>query len=125
MEKKTIKITEETEQMAIRDILQESFYPTGEKVLAIKQYLDKNFQRIQTDDIDEKGYPKKVNCVMLMSGNQQLKPMTMNELLLMLDDKFNNMISDKNDRRKFLKQVIQDWYLNKIDRTGVLSVNFV
>lgn len=125
MEKKTIKITEETEQMAIRDILQESFYPTGEKVLAIKKYLDQNFQRVQTDDIDEKGYPKKVNCVMLMSGNQQLKPMTMNELLLMLDDKFNNMISDKNDRRRFLKQVIQDWYLNKIDRTGVLSVNFV
>ena len=125
MEKKTIKITEETEQMAIRDILQESFYPTGEKVLAIKKYLDQNFQRIQTDDIDEKGYPKKVNCVMLMSGNQQLKPMTMNELLVMLDDKFIQMISNKDDRRKFLKQVIQDWYLNKIDRNGVLSVNFV
>lgn len=125
MKKKTIKITEEMEQTAIMDILQESFYPTGEKVLAIKRYLDQNFQRIQTDDIDEKGYPKKVNGVVLMSGNQQLKPMTMNELLLMLDDKFTNMISDKNDRRKFLKQVIQDWYLNRIDRNGLLSVNFV
>lgn len=125
MKKKTIKITEEMEQTAIMDILQESFYPTGEKVLAIKRYLDQNFQRIQTDDIDEKGYPKKVNGVVLMSGNQQLKPMSMNELLLMLDDKFTNMISDKNDRRKFLKQVIQDWYLNRIDRNGLLSVNFV
>jgi hypothetical protein len=125
MGNRTIKINEDNERQIIQDILAESYYPTGEKVLTIKNYLDGNFQRIQSDDIDEKGYPKKVNCVMLMSGNQALKPMTMSELLLMLDDKFIKMISDKSDRRKFLKQVIKDWYDNKIDRNGVLSVNFV
>ena len=125
MGNRTIKINEDNERQIIQDILAESYYPTGEKVLAIKNYLDGNFQRIQSDDIDEKGYPKKVNCVMLMSGNQALKPMTMSELLLMLDDKFIKMISDKGDRRKFLMQVIKDWYDNKIDRNGVLSVNFV
>ena len=125
MGNRTIKINEDNERQIIQDILAESYYPTGEKVLTIKNYLDGNFQRIQSDDIDEKGYPKKVNCVMLMSGNQPLKPMTMSELLLMLDDKFIKMISDKSDRRKFLMQVIKDWYNNKIDRNGVLSVNFV
>ena len=125
MANRTIKINEDREQEIIRDILAESYYPTGEKVLAIKKYLDDTFQRIQTDDVDEKGYPKKVNCVALMSGNEMLKPMTMSELLTMLDDKFMNMISDKGDRRKFLMQVIKDWYNNKIDRNGVLSVNFV
>lgn len=125
MAKHTVKIREDNEQFIIQDILKESYYPTGEKVLAIKRYLDGNFQRIQTDDIDEKGYPKKVNCVTLMSGNQPIKPMSMGELLIMLDDKFMNMISDKDDRRKFLMQVIKDWYNNKIDRNGVLSVNFV
>lgn len=125
MGNRTIKINEDNEKQIIQDILAESYYPTGEKVLTIKNYLDGNFQRIQSDDIDEKGYPKKVNCVMLMSGNQALKPMTMSELLLMLDDKFIKMISDKSDRRKFLMQVIKDWYDNKIDRNGVLSVNFV
>ena len=125
MANRTIKISEDNEQKIIQDILAEAYYPTGEKVLAIKKYLDGNFQRVQTDDIDEKGYPKKVNCVVLMSGNQALKPMTMSELLIMLDDKFINMISDKADRRKFLMQVIKDWYNNKIDRNGVLSVNFV
>lgn len=125
MGNRTIKINEDNERQIIQDILAESYYPTGEKVLTIKNYLDGNFQRIQSDDIDEKGYPKKVNCVMLMSGNQALKPMTMSELLLMLDDKFIKMISDKSDRRKFLMQVIKDWYNNKIDRNGVLSVNFV
>ena len=125
MGNRTIKINEDSERQIIQDILAESYYPTGEKVLTIKNYLDGNFQRIQSDDIDEKGYPKKVNCVMLMSGNQALKPMTMSELLLMLDDKFIKMISDKSDRRKFLMQVIKDWYNNKIDRNGVLSVNFV
>jgi len=125
MAKHTVKIREDNEQFIIQDILTESYYPAGEKVLAIKRYLDGNFQRIQTDDIDEKGYPKKVNCVTLMSGNQPIKPMSMGELLIMLDDKFMNMISDKDDRRKFLMQVIKDWYNNKIDRNGVLSVNFV
>lgn len=125
MGNRTIKINEDNERQIIQDILAESYYPTGEKVLTIKNYLDGNFQRIQSDDIDEKGYPKKVNCVILMSGNQALKPMTMSELLLMLDDKFIKMISDKSDRRKFLMQVIKDWYNNKIDRNGVLSVNFV
>lgn len=125
MGNRTIKINEDNERQIIQDILAESYYPTGEKVLTIKNYLDGNFQRIQSDDIDEKGYPKKVNCVMLMSGSQALKPMTMSELLLMLDDKFIKMISDKSDRRKFLMQVIKDWYDNKIDRNGVLSVNFV
>lgn len=125
MAKRKIKISEDNERQIIQDILAEAYYPTGEKVLAIKEYLDSNFQRIQTDDIDEKGYPKKVNGVTLMSGNQPLKPMTMSELLIMLDDKFMHMISDKNDRRKFLMQVIRDWYDNKIDRNGVLSVNFV
>ena len=125
MGNRTIKITEERERQIIQDVLAESYYPTGEKVLAVKKYLDSTFQRIQTDDIDEKGYPKKVNCVVLMSGNQQLKPMTMGELLTMLDDKFGYMISNKEDRRKFLMQVIKDWYNNNIDRNGVLSVNFV
>ncbi len=121
--KKTIIITEEDEQKIISDILLEAFYPKAEKVLVVKKYLDDNFARQDLDSIDDNGYPTKEKTVMWLSAQKQpLKTLNMKELLRLLDDKFNNMISDDKDRRKFLKQIIKDWYSNKI-KNGILSVN--
>ena len=125
MAKKTIKISENGERDIIANVLTEAFYPEREKVLSIKDYLDKNFTRYENIDVDEDGYPKSYNAVQLIMNGQPVKPMTMEELLRHLDDKFINMIRDKSDRRKFLIQVIKDWYNNKIDRNGLLSVNLV
>lgn len=125
MAKKTIKISEDAERDVIANVLTEAFYPEREKVLSIKDYLDKNFTRYENIDVDEDGYPKSYNAVQLIMNGQPVKPMTMEELLRHLDDKFINMIRDKSDRRKFLIQVIKDWYNNKIDRNGLLSVNLV
>ena len=125
MAKKTIKISEDVERDIIANVLTEAFYPEREKVLSIKDYLDKNFTRYENIDVDEDGYPKLYNAVQLIMNGQPVKPMTMEELLIHLDDKFINMIRDKSDRRKFLIQVIKDWYNNKIDRNGLLSVNLV
>jgi hypothetical protein len=125
MAKKTIKISENAERDVIANVLTEAFYPEREKVLSIKDYLDKNFTRYENIDVDEDGYPKLYNAVQLIMNGQPVKPMTMEELLRHLDDKFINMIRDKSDRRKFLIQVIKDWYNNKIDRNGLLSVNLV
>lgn len=123
---KTIIITEETEQKLIADILAEAFYPTSDKVLAIKTYLDKNFAKQELDSLDDNGYPTKEKTVVLLSKEKQpLKTLNMKELLRLLDDndEFRKMISDDIDRKKFLKQVIRDWYTNNIDRNGILSVN--
>lgn len=121
---KTLIITEETEQKLIADILEEAFYPTSDKVLAIKTYLDKNFAKQKLDSLDVNGYPTKENTVVMLSKEKQpLKTLNMKELLRLLDDKFHNMVSDNIDRKKFLKQVIRDWYQNKIKNNGILSVN--
>ena len=121
-----IIINEEIENRWFKQILSESFYPTTERVLMIKRFLDGNFQRSEIDDIGEDGYPKKVKSVVLMSNNQQpLKTMSQDELLILLDDKFNHMISDKNDRKKFFRQIIKDWMENRISKEGILSVNFL
>ena len=121
---KTVIITEETEQKLIADILAEAFYPTSDKVLAIKEYLDKNFAKQKLDSLDNNGYPTKENTVVMLSKEKQpLKTLSMKELLRLLDDKFHNMVSDNIDRKKFLKQVIRDWYHNKIKNNGILSVN--
>jgi hypothetical protein len=121
---KTLIITEETEQKLIADILEEAFYPTSDKVLAIKTYLDKNFAKQKLDSLDVNGYPTKENTVVMLSKEKQpLKTLNMKELLRLLDDKFHNMVSDNLDRKKFLKQVIRDWYHNNIKNNGILSVN--
>lgn len=122
--RRTIVITEEAEQSLISDLLTEAFYPSAEKVLAIKEYLDANFARQLLDSLDGNGYPIKEKTVNLLSKDKQpLKTLNMKELLRLLDDKFHSMISDDNDRKKFLKQVIKDWYNKKINRSGILTFN--
>ena len=45
------------------------------------------------------------------------------QLLELLIDKFQNMFVDKDEKTKFLGQVMKDWYYNKIGLYGSLSVN--
>lgn len=121
-----IIIKENDECKIISDLISEAFYPNADKVLFIKKYLDKNFQRQSLDDIDSNGYPCISPSVIMMSSNgQPLKTMQPSEFLVFLDDKFHKMISDEGDRKKFLKQVIKDWYYNKISKNGLLSVNYL
>lgn len=122
--KKTIIIDSSVKQRFYDRILAETFYPIAEQVNLVKDFLDKNFQKRNLDSIDSNGYPTKEKSVTLMSGKQELKSMNMEELLRMLDDKFHNLISDDADRKKFLKQVIIDWYNNNI-KDGILSLNFL
>ena len=123
--KKKILINENTENEIISSLLTESFSPSAEKVLLVKNYIDNNFAKVEIDDIDENGYPTKDKMVNLLSGGQPLKTMTLGEFLLMLDDKFHSIINDDSDRKKFLKQIIKDWYTGKLAKNGVLSVNFI
>lgn len=118
-----IIINEDKEQILVGYFLSESFVPKADLVLKVKDYLDKNFARQVMDDVED-GYPKKVcAAVMLSADKQPLKTLQMSELLLLLDDKFHNIIKDENDRKNFLKQVIQDWFDKKIQKTGILSKN--
>lgn len=123
--RKNILINEETEREIVGGILTESFSPSAEKVLLVKDYIDKNFAKVEIDDIDENGYPTKDKMVNMLSGGQPLKTMTLGDFLLILDDKFHSIITDDNDRKKFIKQIIKDWYTGKLAKNGVLSVNFI
>jgi len=124
MERKIV-ITEETEQKLIGDILTEGFTPDREKVLIVKEFLDDGFSPVVIDDIDANGYPKKVKMVNMVSGGQPLKTMRMRELLLMLMDKFAPMITDESDRKKFLEEIVREWYSGKLSKNGLLAVNFI
>lgn len=117
-------INNDDEQYFIKKMLTESFFPKSACVIKVKEYLDSNFKKNYADDIGSNGYPIKVKSVtMISSNNQPLKSMSMKELLSLLDGKFQTLIHDKSDRKKFLKQIIIDWFDGKITKEGVLSVN--
>lgn len=121
-----IKLTEKQLNHTLDYLLSESFVPSAEKTLAVKEYLDKNFARQSLDDVDSNGYPKKVPAVAMLSAEgQPLKTLQMEELLLLLADKFQNMIKNENDLKLFLQQCIKDWFMKKISKSGILSVNHV
>lgn len=124
MDNRTIIISEDTVEQIKRTILREAFHPERKKVLAIKDFLDSTFKpSFRYDEVD--GYPSRVQTAELVSNGETLKVLSMRELLLMLDDKFNDLIKDTEDRRKFLKQVITDWYGGKISKEGLLSLNTI
>lgn len=121
--RRVIVIDESKETKMMNAILKSPFTPKADQVIAIQEYLDKNFVKQKLDTLDTNGYPTKENVVILVSSDKQpLKTLNMKELLMLLDDKFHKFISDDKDRRMFLKQVIIDWYKGNI-RNGILSVN--
>jgi hypothetical protein len=61
----------------------------------------------------------------MLSSGQPIKTMSLREFLLLLDDRFHDMMTDDSDRKKFLKQIIKEWYTGKLAKNGLLSVNFI
>lgn len=121
-----ILVNEQNYQKFVDAILSEALYPISDKVLLIKEYLDKNFVRQTSDTIDENGYPTKEYNIAMVSRNKTiLKVFTFDELLILLDDKFHRFFKEDSDRKKFLKQVIYDWFHKKIQKNGLLSVNYI
>lgn len=96
-----------------------------EKVLIVKRYLDDNFKRGSIEGIGEDGMPTNTCIVALMNkqtGNvaQNMYDYQLHDLLI---EKFKDMFTNKDERSKFLGQVMRDWYEDKIGLYGSLSVN--
>jgi ABC-type antimicrobial peptide transport system permease subunit len=123
MKRKTIIIDEENERRLVGAILESAFYPNVQQVLNIEDFLNKNFRPKKLLTINnETGYSDFDNVVVMVKDGVELETLNGKQLLRMLDDKFNNTVKDDADRRKFLKQVIDDWYNGRI-RNGILIVN--
>ena len=94
------------------------------KVLLVKKYLDTNFKRGEIENIGPDGFPAKKRIVGMLSSNgdilQNLGVMQLEDLLI---EKFKNMFLNHDERAKFLHQVMDDWFNDKIGMFGNLSVN--
>ena len=119
---KKIIITETQEQKLLEHLIFETTYPIEpNKVLLVKNYLDKNFKKGNLAEFGANGLPVNTPVVGLLNNGQVVKNLNAKQLFDVLEDEFRGMFSDKIQRSKFLAQVIKDWYANKISKEGLLS----
>lgn len=124
--KKKIFITEEQLNFINESISQEKIIVDPNKVLVVKKYLDKNFQKGGISSIGEDGYPTTIKIVAMKgTDGRPLKNMNAEQLFYLLQDKFKGLYSDTNKRDRLLKQIIKDWYKDKISKHGMLTVNMI
>ena len=110
-------ITEQQEQLIINKMLSEAT-EYEDKVLAVKKYLDANFQRGNIDKMGDDGMPAKEElAVMLTKDKKPVRTMTDVQLFYLLQSRFKNILQGE-ERDKFLKKVLKAWYWKKITDNG-------
>ena len=118
---KTIIIKEESKTRLL-EIMNEEINHISDKVLNIKKYLDDNFAKADNSTIGDNGKPMNQEIVVWLDKYKQpFKNMTDEQLFYVIQDNFKNIITNKEIRDKFIKQVIKDWYRNKITKDGCLT----
>ena len=102
-------------------------YPINpQQVLIVKNFLDNTFERGLMDSLGDDGLPCQIQIVIMKGpSGQELKKMFRQDLEDLLNEKYKNMFSSEEQRVKFLKQVVSDWYDDKIGTYGNLSKNHV
>jgi hypothetical protein len=121
---KKIIISEEKEHLLYEEaMLEEMFGGWGDKVKSIKDYLDKNFARAAATIFGEDGKPQVKQVVAWLDEYKQVvKTLTEVQLFYIIQDQFKKILSNKEERDKFIIQVLKDWYNNKITKNYSLSV---
>ena len=120
---KTIIITEKQEKRLIHLLMSEEIGGMSDKVGVVKKFLDDNFARATTPTINTNGLPETKGIVVWLDDNKNVvKALTDVQLFYVVQSQFKNIIADKSERDKFLKQVIKDWYNKKISDVNTLSL---
>lgn len=126
-EQQLIKILnneEEVQQMPVPKTANKPYCIDPDKVKIVRKFLDSNFTKNNLERIGANGMPEKIRIVTMSSSTgEPLKSLYEEDLLDLLIEKFKKMFLDKEERMLFLKQVMNDWFNNKIGVHGTLSVN--
>ena len=118
------------ESIIAESILKESIDGYASKVKVVKDYLNNHFVKAYADQVNDFGeYTQKPMVLPLDTKKQPVeKPISAvvedgkeGELFYQLQYKFQKILSPKEERDKFLKQVIKDWYDNKISTSDTLT----
>lgn len=116
-------IMTESQFSDLKKRLAENYFVETNKVEIVKKYLDENFVRGGIPAFGEDGYPTTICVVgMKMPDGSIGKNMTAKQLFYLLQDKFQNIYEDHDQRDAFLKKIIVDWFYKRI-KHGLLSKN--
>ena len=128
-EQQLIKILnneEEVQQMPVPKTANKPYCIDPDKVKIVRKFLDSNFTKNNLERIGANGMPEKIRIVTMSSSTgEPLKSLYEQDLLDLLIEKYKKMFLDKEERMLFLKQVMNDWFNNKIGVHGTLSVNYL
>lgn len=93
------------------------------KVYIIKKYLDSNFIKADIEELNDKGDLEKKPLVIMLDSKMQPTEnrMTLVQLYYKVQYKYHNIIQNKKERNKFIWNVINDWFYNKITKNNNLS----
>lgn len=119
-------LSEETviQQMPVNKKMNKPYTINPDKVLVVKKFLDNNFKKGNIERIGNNGMIETVPIVSMMSSTgEPLKNLYKEDLCDLLIENFKKMFLDKIERELFMKQIIEDWFNNKISVHGLLSVN--
>lgn len=118
------RLNEETYKMPVPKKTGAPYTINPDKVLTVKNYLDKGFKKGSYEALVD-GFPKKIRVVNHIASTGELlgEPFGEEMLLPLLIEKFKNMFTDHVERELFLKQVMNDWFDDKITIFGGLSTN--
>ena len=101
-------------------ILKEGAGRSEDKVSIVKSYLDNNFIRTYTTIMKNGEIAKKEVVGWLGPDKKVVKLLSDEELFYLLQEKFKNIIADREERDDFLKDMLKSWYYNKISKNNVI-----
>lgn len=126
MDQKTIFITESQYKEIYETALQEALIVNNELVKSIVKYLKKHFRPVKYDDINADGEVVQPYAIQMLSmDGEPLQTISVEVLADKIDGVFQKKIKDDSDRKKFYRQIIDDWIKGKISKEGILSVNTI
>lgn len=107
----------------INNIIKEEINLYSNKVKLITDYLNSHFIKADYDTIDKSGEIVNKPLVILLNNKRQPTDfhITLQDLFYRIQYKFQHILSNSSERDKFIKQIILDWYQNKISSNYNLS----
>ena len=109
-----------------RKRLNESITLNPNKVRVVAKYLDDTFIKGTIPTINDDGYPSSLSIVAMKGiDGKPIKYLTDKQLYYLLQDKFRHIIANEEERDKFLKHVMIEWYNGNIGKYGLTSKNLL
>ena len=107
---KKIKITENQKNNLFKVLTEEANMFKLDQTNMVKKFLDDNFLRANMKKIGDNGLPVNKEIVILVDSNKQpAKYLSYKEVLILLQNDFKNISTDKEQRDEFLKDVLIKW----------------